>query len=179
LCSFILLVRAIWLSITNYLSLQDFPGVNPSMSFSFAIYMYICILYIWSNLPHLGALHVPGSLPGWTFVQLDFDIMFKCKCCKLRTSKKKRAQIRLLILIVFVGDVKVHLNVHFWNLKQVNLLRHQMQREHAQIMKITNVCYPISAFAQTYLIIELKLTVLSCLNVNVANWEQVQRKGLK
>jgi hypothetical protein len=30
----------------NYLSLQDFPGVNPSMSFSFAIYMYICILYI-------------------------------------------------------------------------------------------------------------------------------------
>jgi hypothetical protein len=34
-----------------------------------------------------------------------------------------------------------------------------MQREHAQIMKITNVFYPISTFAQTYLIIELKLTV--------------------
>ena len=35
-----------------------------------------------------------------------------------------------------------------------------MQREHAQIMKITNVFYyPISAFAQTNLIIELKLTV--------------------
>jgi hypothetical protein len=33
-------------------------------------------------------------------------------------------------------------------------------REHAQIMKITNVFfYPISAFAQTNLIIELKLTV--------------------
>jgi hypothetical protein len=45
-----------------------------------------------SNLPHLGALHGPGSLPGWTFVLLDFDIM-----------------------------------------------RHHMQREHAQIMKITNV----------------------------------------
>ena len=26
----------------NY-SLQDFPGVNPSMSFSFAIYMYIFV----------------------------------------------------------------------------------------------------------------------------------------
>ena len=47
--------------------------------------------------------------------------------------------IRLLILIVFVGDVKVHLSVHFLNLKQVNLMRLQMQREHAQIMKITNV----------------------------------------
>ena len=35
-----------------------------------------------------------------------------------------------------------------------------MQREHAQIMKITNVFFnPISAFAQTNLIIELKLTV--------------------
>ena len=35
-----------------------------------------------------------------------------------------------------------------------------MQREHAQIMKITNVFfYPISAFAQTNLILELKLTV--------------------
>ncbi|CAB9541080.1 hypothetical protein BROOK1789B_1648 [Bathymodiolus brooksi thiotrophic gill symbiont] len=39
-------------------------------------------------------------------------------------------------------------------------MRHQMQREHAQIMKITNVFFnPISAFAQTNLIIELKLTV--------------------
>ena len=37
-----------------------------------------------------------------------------------------------------------------------------MQREHAQIMKITNVFFnPISAFAQTNLIIELKLTCLS------------------
>ena len=35
-----------------------------------------------------------------------------------------------------------------------------MQREHAQIMKITNVFFnPISAFAQTNLIIDLKLTV--------------------
>ena len=35
-----------------------------------------------------------------------------------------------------------------------------MQREHAQIMKITNVFFnPISAFAQTNLIIKLKLTV--------------------
>ena len=35
-----------------------------------------------------------------------------------------------------------------------------MQREHAQIMKITNGFFnPISAFAQTNLIIELKLTV--------------------
>jgi hypothetical protein len=35
-----------------------------------------------------------------------------------------------------------------------------MQREHAQIMKITNVFFnPISAFAQTNLIIELKFTV--------------------
>ena len=35
-----------------------------------------------------------------------------------------------------------------------------MQREHAQIMKITNVFFnPISAFAQANLIIELKLTV--------------------
>jgi hypothetical protein len=35
-----------------------------------------------------------------------------------------------------------------------------MQREHAQIMKITNVFFnPISAFTQTNLIIELKLTV--------------------
>jgi hypothetical protein len=35
-----------------------------------------------------------------------------------------------------------------------------MQREHAQIMKITNVFFnPISAFAQTNLIIELKLAV--------------------
>ena len=41
-------------------------------------------------------------------------------------------------------------------------MRHQMQREHAQIMKIIYVfSYPISAFAQTNLIIELKLTVLS------------------
>jgi hypothetical protein len=47
--------------------------------------------------------------------------------------------IRLLILIVFVGNVKVHLSVHFLNLKQVNLMRLQMLREHAQIMKITNV----------------------------------------
>jgi len=32
-------------------------------------------------------------------------------------------------------------------------MRHQMQREHAQIMKITNVFFnPISAFAQTNLI---------------------------
>ena len=39
-------------------------------------------------------------------------------------------------------------------------MRHQMQREHAQIMKITNGFFnPISAFAQTNLIIELKLTV--------------------
>ena len=39
-------------------------------------------------------------------------------------------------------------------------MRHQMQREHAQIMKITNVFFnPISAFAQTNLIIALKLTV--------------------
>ena len=39
-------------------------------------------------------------------------------------------------------------------------MRHQMQREHAQIMKITNGLFnPISAFAQTNLIIELKLTV--------------------
>ena len=39
-----------------------------------------------------------------------------------------------------------------------------MQREHAQIMKITNVFfYPISAFAQTDLIIELKLTVYLCI----------------
>ena len=39
-------------------------------------------------------------------------------------------------------------------------MRHQMQREHAQIMKITNVFFnPMSAFAQTNLIIELKLTV--------------------
>ena len=39
-------------------------------------------------------------------------------------------------------------------------MRHQMQRERAQIMKITNVFfYPISTFAQTDLIIELKLTV--------------------
>jgi hypothetical protein len=52
------------------------------------------------------------------------------------------------------------IKLHFWNLKQVNLMRHQMQREHAQIMKITNVFFnPISAFAQTNLIIELKLTV--------------------
>jgi hypothetical protein len=35
-----------------------------------------------------------------------------------------------------------------------------MQRKHAQIMKITNGFFnPISAFAQTNLIIELKLTV--------------------
>ena len=35
-----------------------------------------------------------------------------------------------------------------------------MQREHAQIMKITKVFFnPISAFAQINLIIELKLTV--------------------
>jgi hypothetical protein len=28
----------------------------------------------------LGTLHGPGSLPGWTFVQLDFDINgYKCK----------------------------------------------------------------------------------------------------
>jgi hypothetical protein len=41
----------------------------------------------------LGTLHGPGSLPGWTFVQLDFDInVYKCKCCKLRTSIKKRAR---------------------------------------------------------------------------------------
>jgi hypothetical protein len=40
-------------------------------------------------------------------------------------------------------------------------LRHQMQREHAQIMKITNDFFnPISAFAQTNLIIEQKLTVI-------------------
>ena len=39
-------------------------------------------------------------------------------------------------------------------------MRHQMQREHAQIMKITNGFFnPISAFAQTNLIIEMKLTV--------------------
>ena len=39
-------------------------------------------------------------------------------------------------------------------------MRYQMQREHAQIMKITNGFFnPISAFAQTNLIIELKLTV--------------------
>ena len=39
-------------------------------------------------------------------------------------------------------------------------MRHQMQREHAQIMKITNGFFnPISAFAQTNLVIELKLTV--------------------
>jgi hypothetical protein len=32
-------------------------------------------------IPHLGTLHGPGSLPGWTFVQLDFDInVYKCKC---------------------------------------------------------------------------------------------------
>jgi hypothetical protein len=55
--------------------------------------MFTAYLFEGSNLPHLGALHGPGSLPGWTFVQLDFDIMFKCKCCKLRTSTKKRAQI--------------------------------------------------------------------------------------
>jgi hypothetical protein len=35
--------------------------------------------------------------------------------------------------------LKGNLSVHFLNLKQVNLMRHQMQREHAQIMKITNV----------------------------------------
>ena len=52
------------------------------------------------------------------------------------------------------------IKLHFWNLKQVNLIRHQMQREHAQILKITNGFFnPISAFAQTNLIIELKLTV--------------------
>ena len=39
-------------------------------------------------------------------------------------------------------------------------MRHQMQREHAQIMKITNGFFnPISTLAQTNLIIELKLTV--------------------
>ena len=39
-------------------------------------------------------------------------------------------------------------------------MRHQMQREHAQIMKITNGFFnPISAFDQTNLIIELKLTL--------------------
>jgi hypothetical protein len=38
-------------------------------------------------IPHLGTLRRPGSLPGWTFVQLDFDInVYKCKCCKLRTN---------------------------------------------------------------------------------------------
>ena len=52
------------------------------------------------------------------------------------------------------------IKLHFWNLKQVNLMMHQMQREHAQIMKITNGFFnPISAYAQTNLIIELKLTV--------------------
>jgi hypothetical protein len=46
-----------------------------------------------ASMPHLGTLHGPGSLPGWTFVQLDFDInVYKCKCCKLRTSIKKRAR---------------------------------------------------------------------------------------
>jgi hypothetical protein len=47
--------------------------------------------------------------------------------------------IRLMVLIVCVGDVKVHLSVHFLDFKHVNLMRLQMQREHAQIMKITNV----------------------------------------
>ena len=47
-------------------------------------------------------------------------------------------------------------------------MRHQMQREHAQIMKITNVFfYPISVYAQTNLIIELKLTESFQQEINV------------
>ena len=52
-------------------------------------------LFEGSNLPipHLGTLHGPG----WTFVQLDFDInVYKCKCCKLRTSIKKRARGQII-----------------------------------------------------------------------------------
>jgi hypothetical protein len=54
---------------------------------------YVCRQYKITETDCMGALHGPGSLPGWTFVLLDFDIMFKCKCCKLRTSTKKRTQI--------------------------------------------------------------------------------------
>jgi hypothetical protein len=47
----------------------------------------------------LGTLHGAGSLPGWTFVQLDFDInVYKCKCCKLRTSIKKRARGQIIFM---------------------------------------------------------------------------------
>ena len=65
-------------------------------------------LFEGSNLPipHLGTLHGPGSLPGWTFVQLDFDInVYKCKCCKLRTSIKKRARGQIIFM---------HININQW-----------------------------------------------------------------
>jgi hypothetical protein len=58
-------------------------------------------LFEGSNLPipHLGTLRGPGSLPGWTFVQLDFDInVYKCKGCKLRTSIKKRARGQIIFM---------------------------------------------------------------------------------
>jgi hypothetical protein len=60
-----------------------------------------------SNLPipHLGTLHGPGSLPGWTFVQLDFDInVNKCKCCKLRTSIKKRARGQKIFMHININQ---------------------------------------------------------------------------
>ena len=69
---------------------------------------YICIyLFEGSNLPipHLGTLRGPGSLPGWTFVQLDFDInVYKCKCCKLRTSIKKRARGQLIFMLININQ---------------------------------------------------------------------------
>ena len=59
------------------------------------------------------------------------------------------------MLHVFVGDVKVHLT-SFLKFKAGE----PDEASDAKIMKITNAFFnPISAFAQTNLIIELKLTV--------------------
>jgi hypothetical protein len=64
-------------------------------------------LFEGSNLPitHLGTLHGAGSLPGWTFIQLDFDInVYKCKCCKLETSIKKRARDQIISMHININQ---------------------------------------------------------------------------
>jgi hypothetical protein len=55
---------------------------------------------------------------AWTFVQLDFDInVYKFKCCKLRTSIKKRARGQIIFM---------HININQWYLFQAYICKHDI-----------------------------------------------------